>query len=352
MDHPSPLRLISSWNGALAIARAVDLHRSGQPLLGAMVQGVKIVEDDPEEMSVGFGGLPNEDGVVELDAAVMDGRTHRAGAVAGLRGIRHAASIAHEVMLRTDHTLLVGDGATRFAHMLGYPHEELLTTKGRQAWLDWKANLSPRDGWLAPGEQASDFGRAKWAGKEGGPTESEAGHPSAAGIPATNLPAPGTSNTAPSIPFTYGTIYMGGLDLSGDLSALTSTSGLSYKISGRVGDTPIIGGGIYVNNSIGTAGATGRGEAVMQSCGGFHAVMRMESGDTPEEACLHVLRVIADRTEPRLRDARGRPTFNVTLYAIRKDGLIGAASIHPGYEFTCFDGTAVRTLKAQSVYAD
>lgn len=346
MDHPSPLRLISSWNGALAIARAVQLHRAGHALLPSMVQGVKIVEDDPEEMSVGFGGLPNEDGIVELDAAVMDGRTHRAGAVAGLRHVRHAASVALDVMQRTDHTLLVGEGATRFAHMLGYPHEELLTPKGRQAWLDWKANLSPRDGWIAPGERASDFGRAKWAGKEGGPTETEAGHPAAASIP-----SPNTSNAAPNIPFTYGTIYMGGLDLSGDLSALTSTSGLSYKISGRVGDTPIIGGGIYVNNAIGSAGATGRGEAVMQSCGGFHAVARMESGDTPEAACLHVLRLIADRAEPRLRDAKGHPTFNVTMYAIRKDGLIGAASIHPGYEYTCFDGTTVRTLKAASVFS-
>jgi N4-(beta-N-acetylglucosaminyl)-L-asparaginase len=145
---------------------------------------------------------------------------------------------------------------------------------------------------------------------------------------------------------------MGGLDLSGDLSALTSTSGLSYKISGRVGDTPIIGGGIYVDNAVGSAGATGRGEAVMQSCGGFHAVSRMESGDTPEAACLHVLRLIAERAESRLRDAQGRPTFNVTMYAIRKDGLLGAASIHPGYEFTCFDGTTVRTLKASSVYPE
>lgn len=345
MSTPSPLRLISSWNGAIAIARAVELHQGGRSLLPSMVEGVKIVEDDPEEMSVGFGGLPNEDGIVELDAAVMDGRTHRAGAVAGLRNVRHAAAVAYQVMTRTDHTLLVGDGATRFAHMLGFPSEELLTPKGRQAWLDWKAHLSPRDGWLAPGEQASDFGRAKWAGKEGGPTESEAGHPSAAAIP-----APNTSNSAPNIPFTYGTIYMGGLDLSGDLSALTSTSGLSYKISGRVGDTPIIGGGVYVNNAIGTAGATGRGEAVMQSCGGFHAVARMESGDTPEQACLHVLRTIADRAEPRLRDAKCRPTFNVTMYAIRKDGLLGAASIHPGYEYTCFDGTSVRTLKAASVF--
>lgn len=350
MASPSPLRLISSWNGAQAIAHAVALHQSGRHLLASMVEGVKIVEDDPEEMSVGFGGLPNEDGIVELDAAVMDGRTHRAGAVAGLRSVRHAAAVAYQVMTRTDHTLLVGEGATRFAHMLGFPAEELLTPKGRQAWLDWKANLSPRDGWLAPGERASDFGRAKWAGKEGGPTESEAGHPSAASIPST--PSPNTSNAAPDIPFTYGTIYMGGLDLSGDLSALTSTSGLSYKIAGRVGDTPIIGGGIYVNNNIGSAGATGRGEAVMQSCGGFHAVMRMESGDTPEQACLHVLRTIAERAEPRLRDAKGRPSFNVTMYAIRKDGLIGAASIHPGYEYTCFDGAAVRKVKAASVYPD
>ncbi len=335
------LQLISSWNGGPAISRAVALRLNGVDLLPAMVEGVKLVEDDPEEMSVGFGGLPNEDGVVELDGAVMDGKTHRAGAVAGLKGYRYAAAVAHEVMRRTDHSLLVGEGACRFAQMMGFKNEELLTPAGRQAWLEWKANLSTRDAWLAEGEDASDYGRARWAGRAEASTEEEAG-----------APKPNQSGGVPREPFTFGTIYMGGVDEAGDLCALTSTSGLSYKIAGRVGDTPVVGGGLYVDNQVGTAGATGRGEAVMQSCGSFYAVSRMEAGDSPEQACLAALKKIVDKTrQKRLLDAQGNLTFNVTMYAIRKDGAIGAASIHPGYEFVVFDGQNVTVRMAASLYS-
>ena len=335
------VRLISSWNGAPAIERAIALHASGLDLLPAMVEGVKIVEDDPAEMSVGLGGLPNEDGVVELDAAVMDGKTHRAGAVAALHGCKNAAAVAYEVMKRTDHALLAGQGATKFALMMGFKQEELLTEAGRAAWLAWKANLSTRDAWLAEGEGASDYGRAKWAGRGGGIVETEAG-----------APAANQSGGAPKIPFTFGTIYIGGLDMSGDLSALTSTSGLSYKIAGRVGDTPIVGGGIFVDNKVGTAGATGRGEAVLQSCSSFYAVSRMENGDSPQEACIAALKKIIERnTQARLLDENARPSFNVTMYAIRKDGQIGAASIHPGYEYIAFDGASVSVKTAASVFA-
>ena len=343
------LKLISSWNGGPAISRAIALRMNGAELLPALVEGVKLVEDDPEEMSVGFGGLPNEDGVVELDAAVMDGKSHRAGAVAGLKGYRYAAAVAHEVMRRTDHSLLVGEGACRFAQMMGFRHEELLTPAGRQAWLEWKANLSPRDAWLAEGEGASDYGRALWAGRgAGSASESEQAE---SGAPKSGL-GPNQSGGLPREPFTFGTIYLGGIDEAGDLCALTSTSGLSYKIAGRVGDTPVVGGGLYVDNEVGTAGATGRGEAVMQSCGSFYAVSRMEAGDSPEQACMAALKKIVDRTrQKRLRDEQGKLTFNVTMYAIRKDGAIGAASIHPGYEFVVFDGETVSVKVAASLYS-
>ena len=334
------VRLISSWNGGPAIERAVSLHATGVELLPSMVEGVKIVEDDPEEMSVGYGGLPNEDGVVELDGAVMDGKLHRSGAVAALRGYRYAAAVAYEVMRRTDHSLLVGEGACRFAQMLGFKQEELLTPAGRSAWLEWKANLSPRDAWLAEGEGASDYGRARWAGRTEASSETEA-----------CAPKPNQSGGAPREPFTFGTIYVGGMDSEGDLSALTSTSGLSYKIAGRVGDTPVIGGGLYVDNNVGTAGATGRGEAVMQSCGSFYAVSRMEAGDSPEQACAESLKRIVEKTTvKRLIDEKGRPTFNVTMYAIRKDGAFGAASIHAGYQFVVFDGQTMSVRTAASLY--
>ncbi len=313
--------LISSWNGLPATGRAVEMYRAGTALLHAIVAGTAIVEDDPEEFSVGYGGLPNEDCVVELDAAVMDGPRHRAGAVAGLRGFRHAAGVALEVLRRTDHTLLVGTGADKFARLVGFPEEDLLTPKSREAWLSWKAQLSERDAWLSDTDRATDFGTALWAGKAEG---------SASGGP----------EGAPRAPFTFGTIHTSGLDDEGNLFAVTSTSGLSYKLAGRVGDTPVAGAGLYVDNAVGSAGATGRGEAVLQNCGGYAAVAQMDSGKTPEEACLAVLKKIVDRTrEKRLLDAKGRPNFNVTMYALRKDGLTGSASIHEGYQHVVQRGT-------------
>lgn len=315
---------VGSWNAGPAIMHAAAQFQRGVPLLDAIARGIGLVEDDPEEMSVGFGGLPNEEGVVELDAAVMDGPRHKAGAVAGLRGVRHAARVALEVLRRTDHTLLVGEGALRFARQVGYPEEDLLTTKARDAWLAWKAGLSTRDAWLSPDETASEFGRSRWAGHRDNPTPG--------GPPAT--PRPGESGGSPSVPFTFGTVHLSGLDTNGDLFACTSTSGLSYKIPGRAGDSPVVGAGLYVENDVGSAGCTGRGEAALQSAAAFHTVLGMERGLSPVEAALETLRRIARNTrEPRLLDAKGRPGFNVTVYALRKDGQVGAASMHPGYTY-------------------
>ncbi len=315
--------MIASWNGGPATRHAVELLRAGTPMLDAMVTGVSLVEDDPEEMSVGFGGLPNEDGVVELDAAVMDGPRHRAGAVAGLRGVRHAARVALEVMRRTDHSLLVGEGALKFARVLGFPEESLLTPKAREAYLTWRSELSEKDAWTSQKDTASQFGVARWAGRAGSTGPDDVPGPQKAGAP----------SAAPKAPFTYGTIHVSGLDEGGDLWSVTSTSGLSYKLAGRAGDTPIVGAGLYTDNAVGSAGATGRGEAVMQVCGAHSVVIGMETGLAPVDACLRVLKKIADRTrEARLLDEKGRPRFNVTLYALRKDGVTGCASMHEGYE--------------------
>ncbi|MBS0196584.1 MAG: N(4)-(beta-N-acetylglucosaminyl)-L-asparaginase [Planctomycetes bacterium] len=312
--------LISSWNGAPATSLAAKLHGAGTPLLDAIVAGISLVEDDPEELSVGYGGLPNEDGEVELDAAVMDGPLHKAGAVAGLRRVRHAAAVAREVLRRTDHALLVGEGALRFAKQCGFKEEDLLTPKAREGWLQWKASLSNKDGWIGPEEVTSDFGHARWAGRENNPTPGG--------------PPPGDSKTASGAPFTYGTIHVSGLDLQGNLFSCTSTSGLSYKIPGRVGDSPVIGAGIFTDNEIGSAGATGRGESTLHNCAAFEVVRLMEEGRTPTQACLETLARIAKRTrERRLLSAPGHPSFNVTLYALRSDGETGAASMLPGYEY-------------------
>lgn len=333
--------LICSWNGLAATTRAARRIAEGAELLPALVEGIRQVEDDPDEMSVGYGGLPNEDGQVELDAAVMDGPSHRAGAVAGVRGFRHVSALALEVLRRTDHALLVGDGAMKFARSLGFKEEELLTPKARAAWLAWKANLSPKDAWLGDQEQASEFGKALWAGAIGDlntPPLSPAARPA--------------RPNGERIPHTTGTIHASGLDAKGHLAAVTSTSGLSYKIAGRVGDSPIVGAGLYCDNDIGSAGATGRGEAVLQCCGAASVVNFMEAGLTPEEACLKVLRKIADRTrEKRLLSDKNRPAFNVTLYALRKDGLTGCASMHEGYTHIVYDGQDNRVLPNAFLFA-
>lgn len=330
--------LIASWNGAPATRRAADLHRTGMHLLDAIVEGVKLVEDDPEELSVGYGGLPNEACEVELDACVMDGPLHKAGAVAGLRRVRHAAAVAREVLRRTDHALLVGDGALQFARQCGFVEEDLLTPKARQAWLAWKAELSPRDGWISPREQASDFGHALWAGQKDNATP---GGP----------PPPNDSSTAPAAPFTYGTIHVSGRDEQGHLFGCTSTSGLSYKIPGRVGDSPIVGAGVYTDDAAGSAGCTGRGESSLHNCAAYEVVRLMEGGASPEQAALQTLARMAARTrERRLLSGHGRPNFNVTIYAIRKDGATGCASMHEGYEYVVQEGETTRVLPAAFLF--
>lgn len=336
--------IVASWNGAPATTRAVELHGQGMPLLDAIVAGIEIVEDDPTEFSVGYGGLPNEDGEVELDAAVMDGPAHRAGAIAGLRRVRRVARLALEVMRRTDHALLVGDGALAFARKLGYIEENLLTPASREAWLAWKAALSPRDAWIGPDEVKSAFDSARWAGHKENPTPG--------GPPQEKLvrSAPDLSKPA-QVPFTYGTIHLSGVDSKGDLFSCTSTSGLSYKIAGRVGDSAIVGSGLYTDNAIGSAGATGRGEASMLSCASYDVVRMMEEGLEPTQACARALERLAKRTkDTRLLDDAGKPTFNVSLYALRKDGETGAAALHAGYQHVVQRGSETMVRESVAVF--
>ena len=276
--------VISSENGVKACKRAMELLEAGGDPVDAAVAGINLVEDDPEEHTVGYGGLPNEEGVVELDACVMHGPTHKAGAVAALQNIRHASSVARAVMQHSDHVLLAGAGALQFAKAHGFKEEDLLTDEARRIWLRWKEKLSARDG------------------------------------------------RQPENPnFHYGTITCMALTAGGDLGGCTSTSGLSFKMPGRVGDSANIGAGLYVDNAVGACGSTGRGEANVLNCSSFLVVELMRRGATPEEACRQALQGVAQRTEGRLRDAEGRPAYSLKLYAIRKDGLVGGASLRgPG----------------------
>ena len=309
--------VISSANGLRSTEKAAAMIGAGADTLDAVIAGVNIVEEDPNDNSVGYGGLPNEDGVVELDASVMHGPTCRAGAVAALRGIKTPSKIAQLVMTRTDHVLIVGEGALRFAKAHGFKEEDLLTEDSRKAWLKWKEEHSDEDDWLPP-----------------------------------EVPDPSKrSDRQRSYPFTYGTISCLGLSAAGDISGVTTTSGLSYKIPGRVGDSPIIGAGLFVDNQVGAAGSTGRGEANLKICACHTVVEAMRHGMSPEGACLHACkRIVETTTEKRLRHADGKPNFDVKFYALSKDGRFGGGSIWSGGKFAVHSGGKNRIEECAFLY--
>jgi len=300
---PASPRVVSSGNGIRATAKAMEVLRAGGDPLDAVIAGVNIVEDDPDDMSVGYGGLPNEDGVVELDSSVMYGPTHSAGAVAALRNIKNPSKVARLVMERTDHVLIVGEGALRFARAHGFKEEDLLTEKSRAAWLRWKETISDRDNWYPPKAES----------------------------------LPGELRSVMS---THGTINCLAIDADGRLAGVTTTSGLSWKLAGRVGDSPIIGAGLYVDNEIGAAGSTGRGEANLQTCASFRIVDAMGRGMSPEQACLEACEAIAAKTKlvPRLCDDQGRPKFGLEFYALNRKGEFGAAGLYEGGRYAVHDG--------------
>lgn len=301
---------IASGNGLRSVTHAARRVAAGSDTLDAVVAGVTIVEDDPNDMSVGYGGLPNEDGVVELDSCVMHGPSCNAGAVAALQKIANPSRVAQLVMQRTDHVLIVGEGALRFAVAHGFRPREMLTDRARQRWLSWKESRSDRDDWLTSEEAAA------------------------------STPARPT-----------GTINCLAVDTRGDLSGVTTTSGLAYKIPGRVGDSPIIGAGLYVDNEVGAAGATGRGEAVIISSGSRIVCENMRHGLSPQEAVRDVLeRIVRQTVDPRLRDEEGRPDFNVTLYALRKDGAHASGSIWSGSRYAVHDERGGRLESCFSIF--
>lgn len=309
--------VISSGNGLTATAKAMEMIQQGNDALDSVIAGVNIVEEDPNDMTVGFGGLPNEDGIVELDSSVMHGPTHRAGAVASLRNIKNPSKVAKMVMERTDHVLLVGEGALKFARMHGFKEENLLTEEAREMWVKWKENLSTEDDYLPPHTVDDKNIGSKFH----------------------------------EVMQTYGTINCVAKDLKGNISGVTTTSGLSYKIPGRVGDSPIIGAGLYIDNEVGGAGSTGRGEANLANCSSVMIVEFMRQGKSPEEACLMACKRIIDHTKmKRLLNDDGKPNFNVTFYAINKRGEYGSASIWSGGKFTVHDGKTNSKLDCAFLY--
>ena len=256
----------------------------GGNILDAVEKSANVTELDPEDSSVGYGGTPNENGVVELDASIMYGPTHNCGSVASLRNIKTPSSVARLVMERTDHMMLVGQGALKFALMHGFKKENLLTEKARISWLKWKENLSERDDYFPPKD-----GNYK-------PTERKTG-----------------------------TINVLSINSDGDIAGITTTSGLSYKIPGRVGDSPIIGAGLYVDNNVGAAGATGRGEEVIRTCGSFYVVEKMSQGLSPQKACEAACKKIID-VNGGIENIK-KSGLNDKFVAVNKKGEVGCASI-------------------------
>jgi len=332
--------VISSANGERACARAMEIRKAGGDTLDAVVAGVNINEEDPEDSSVGYGGLPNEEGVVELDSCVMHGPSRRAGAVGAIRGVKTPSRIAKLVMERTDHIMLVGAGAGKFAREMGFPEEDLLTEKSRIAWLTWKASLRDPEGhsnW-GPGLDApkpktmarlremfphADEATLTWAWEM-------AGHP------------------------TTGTINCMARNAKGEMSGVTTTSGLAWKIAGRVGDSPIIGAGLYLDQDVGGAGSTGRGEENIRIAGGHTVVENMRHGMTPREACLDALKRVARNFD---NDMERLEKVGLNFYALRKDGEYAAASlwngeVHAGKlrpaRFAVNDGSGPSRLEASA----
>ena len=257
-----------------------DILRKNGSLLDAIELSANVTELDPGDTSVGYGGLPNMNGVVQLDASIMNGSDHNCGSVACIEGIKTPSSVARLVMERTDHIHLVGKGAQDFALMHGFKIENLLTEKTRKIWVKWRENLSDKDDYLPPLNSSRSGKRAT------------------------------------------GTINVLGLNNDGDIAGITTTSGLAWKIPGRIGDSPIIGAGLYVDNEVGAVGATGRGEEMIRSCGSFLGVELMRNGKSPQEACEEVCKRIVD-----INGGPSKVNFNDKIVALGKNGDVGCASI-------------------------
>ncbi len=350
---------VSSANGLAAVNKAVEVMRGGGDTLDAVIAGVNIVELDPKDNSVGFGGLPNERGDVELDASVMHGPTRRAGAVASIRGVREPSKVARVVLESTDHILIVGQGARDFATAHGFEDVNLLTEESRIAWLRWKETLSPTDKWgptpYMP-TPASPAGQKKIAEAASARASDRLAEAYANGDARRREELLAWADEVARRPPT-GTVNCLALDAASDISGVTTTSGLAWKIPGRVGDSPLIGCGLYVDNDTGAAGSTGRGEEVVYINGARSVVEFMRRGASPEQACLDALKLITARygnDREKLKD------IDVNFYALNKRGEFAGAAIWNGTlnsrgelrrrQFAAHDGREGRLIESAYLF--
>ena len=322
--------VISSANGnrfknggtVTCVSKAFTMMTQGADVLDSVIAGVNIVELDPLDDSVGYGGLPNADGVVQLDSSCMHGPKKRAGAVGALEGVRTPSLVAKAVMENTDHHLIVGKGAQDFARGMGFKIEDDLNTENsRRKWLDWKRRVDPAH-YLDPSKRA------------------EAGHKAALEMFAAGLLREENM---------HGTINCDGINSKGDICGVTTTSGLAWKIPGRLGDSPILGAGLYVDGAIGAAGSTGRGEANLYNLCSFVIVEEMRRGAHPKDAGMEVLRRIKSNTvEKRLLNDRGMPNFGINFYILNAKGEYAGVAMYEGASFALCNENGPQTLKCDS----
>lgn len=319
---PAPRKGYPVMVGSANALAGMKLHYQklvdGSDPLDAAIEVVKVTEADPEDTSVGLGGLPNEEGVVQLDAACMHGPTHNSGAVACIENILHPSEVARLVMERTDHCLLVGEGAYKFARAHGHPHVELLTESTRKKWLEWRERHSNDDDWLPP---AKDERNARLERTLRYVAELE----------------------RQGYDHAWGTIHCSALSVRGEVACTTTTSGLAWKIPGRVGDSPIIGAGLYCDSEAGSAGATGRGESSILSLASATMVEYLRRGAAPLDAGLETARRVVRQVErqarwqPALMGPDGQPSFGLHLYVLGLDGRTAGVTLKGGGSYAVAD---------------
>jgi N4-(beta-N-acetylglucosaminyl)-L-asparaginase len=305
------------------VETAFDRMTKGARVIDAVIAGVNVVENDPEETGVGYGGTPNAEGVVQLDSCCMDGPTKRAGGVAAIEGVRTPSLVAQAVMEQTDHHLLVGKGASDFARFMGFRVEDDLNTeKSRKLWLEWKRRVDPEH-YLDPAKRAGEAYRAGLSMVADGLISEE---------------------------HFYGTINCDAINEIGEIAGVTTTSGLAFKIPGRTGDSPILGAGLYVDGEVGAAGSTGRGEANLYNLSSFAIVEMLRRGMHPKDAGMAALKRVVDNTvEKRLRNGMGRPNFNLRLFVLDKKGQHAGVALYASeegiYGFCGENGSEERPLE-------
>jgi N4-(beta-N-acetylglucosaminyl)-L-asparaginase len=305
------------------VERAFDGVARGDDVLDALIAGVNINELDPLDDSVGYGGLPNAEGVVQLDSCCMHGPKRWAGGVAAIEGVKTPSLVSKAVMEQTDNVLLAGEGAQQFARAIGLPIEaDLNTERSRALWLEWKRRIDP-DHYLDPSKRERVGSAAESMIRDG----------------------------LVDIRHYWGTIVCAGVNAAGDVCAVNSTSGLAWKIPGRTGDGAIVGAGLYVDNEVGAVGSTGRGESNLYALSSMYVIERMRAGRAPKDAAVDALRRVRTlTTDKRLINSRGTPRFGLTFYVLSKSGSVAGVSFYSGGSFVVRDEDGTRTIPVDNLF--